>query len=104
MDWWHLWSVTASLSDGKWNSAVNRNLACIINNWNNSYYLWTNKVIYDFCMIIELLIWFKKKSLTIVLILLGDRSLSSISFSTGLTVIEYFPYPFALQKSRYKPV
>ena len=45
------------------NSAVNRDRAFAINNWNNSfYYLWTNftcKVICNFCMINELLIWFK---------------------------------------------
>ena len=40
------------------NSAVNRNLACVINNWNNSsYYLGTKKFIYHFCVTIELLIW-----------------------------------------------
>ena len=43
-------------------SAVNRNGAYAINNWNHSsYYLWTNKVKYNFCMINELLIWFKVK-------------------------------------------
>ena len=31
------------------NSAVNKNLACVINDWNNSSYcLWTNKAIYNF--------------------------------------------------------
>ena len=43
------------------NSAVNRNLACVINNWKipNIYELIKSYVI--FCMINELLIWFKKK-------------------------------------------
>ena len=43
------------------NNAVNRNLVCVINNQNNSYYSWTNKAIYNSCMINELLIWFKIK-------------------------------------------
>ena len=44
------------------NSVVNRYRPFAINNWNNFYYLWTNficKVIRNFCMINELLIWFK---------------------------------------------
>ena len=44
------------------NSAVNRTLACVINNWNSfSKCLWTNKVIHIFCMLNEVLIWFKIK-------------------------------------------
>ena len=62
----YLWSVRT-------NSAVNRNLACVINHWSDSsYYLQTSKVIYNFFMINELLIWFK-------IIFFGARSLSSIS-------------------------
>ena len=80
------------------NSAVKRNPACVINNCNNSLI----KVRYNFCMINELLIWIKIKiiSMTIVLILLGDRFLRSKSFncfwilfldSTACTVIEFSP-------------
>ena len=44
------------------NSAVNRDQVCVINNLNNSsYYLLTNNVIYNFCKINELSIWFKIK-------------------------------------------
>ena len=44
------------------NSAVNRKLAPVVNNWNNSSKcLRTNKVIYIFCMIIQLLTWFNIK-------------------------------------------
>ena len=71
------------------NNAVNRNLTCVINNWNNSsYYLWTNKVIYNSCMNIEL-----------VLIWLNIKFTENWFYdSTTLTVIEYFPYLFALYK------
>ena len=44
-------------------SAVSRNPACVINNWNNSSKcLWTNKVIHIFYKISVLLIWFNIKT------------------------------------------
>ena len=69
------------LSDDK-NSPVNRNLACVINNWNNSsYYLRNNKVIYNFCMINELLTWFRIKIADNCFNFVGHRTSSSISFN-----------------------
>ena len=100
----HLSSVFASLQMTT-NNAVNRNLAWVINNWNNSYYLWTNKVIYHLCMINELLLWFKIKIIGNCFNFTGDISLGSIYFncfwnlfhdSAALTVVEYFPYLFVV--------
>ena len=51
------WSVIALLSDDK-NSAVNRNLTSVMNNWNHSSKSLIN---YIFAWSNELLIWFKIK-------------------------------------------
>ena len=58
---WTLYEVSLFYYQMTTNSVVNKNLASVINNWNNSYCGWTNKVIYKFCLINELLIWFKIK-------------------------------------------
>ena len=51
-----------------------------LNHNNSSYFLWTNKVII-FAWSISYLYDLRWKSLSIALILLGDRSLSSISYN-----------------------
>ena len=67
----------------------------------NVYELINSYIIHIFCMINKLLIWFKINITDNCFILLGERSLSSVSSSTcfwilfhdstALTVIEYYP-------------
>ena len=86
-------------------SAVNRNLASVINNWNN--YLKCFYELINSCIFLhdQISYKFKIKLTANCFDFIGDRSLSSIIFGCfwilfhdlrTLTVIEYFPYLFVL--------
>ena len=104
-----IWSVIAVLSDD--NSAVNRNLASVIRNWNNCFECFDRLIkscilLHNQLKLLILKLLIKRyKLLKTVSVLLGDRSLSSVFFNcfwilfhnvTALTINEYFPYVFVL--------